>query len=85
MTTSLLWLRQDLRVSDQAALLGAMAEGAVVPVYVLDDEGPGERAIGGAQRWWLHHSLARLDASLRARGGRLSLGPIPLGPAPWLQ
>jgi hypothetical protein len=26
-----------------------------------------------------------LSLPLRARGGRLSLGPIPLGPAPWLQ
>jgi deoxyribodipyrimidine photolyase len=24
--------------------------------------------MGGASRWWLHHSLAALDADLRARG-----------------
>jgi deoxyribodipyrimidine photo-lyase len=71
--TSILWLRQDLRLHDQAALVAAAAEGAVIPVYVLDDETPGPWAIGGAQRWWLHHSLAALDKALRAAGSRLVL------------
>ena len=69
----LLWFRQDLRLSDQAALLAAAEDGPVVPVYVLDDEMPRQWAMGGASRWWLHHSLARLDESLRARGSRLVL------------
>ena len=73
MATSLVWLRQDLRVSDQPALLAALAEGAAIPVYILDDDGPGDRAIGAAQRWWLHHSLAALAASLEKRGSRLIL------------
>ncbi len=73
MPPGLVWLRQDLRVSDQPALLAAIAEGAALPVYVLDDEGPGNHAIGGAQRWWLHHSLAALAASLAKRGSRLIL------------
>ena len=71
--TTILWLRQDLRLADQAALLAACKEGPVVPVYVLDDIGPRDWAIGGASRWWLHHSLADLDASLRAMGSRLIL------------
>ncbi|RDE05192.1 cryptochrome/photolyase family protein [Sphingomonas aracearum] len=71
--TSLLWLRQDLRLSDHPALLAAVEEGAVIPVYVLDDETPGEWRIGGAQRWWLHGSLAALDERLRERGSRLIL------------
>ena len=69
----LLWLRQDLRLHDQPALVAAAAQGQVVPVYVLDDEGPGEWCIGGAQRWWLHHSLSRLARDLEARGSRLIL------------
>jgi deoxyribodipyrimidine photo-lyase len=69
----LVWLRQDLRLADQAALVAAASQGPVVPVYVLDDATPGEWAIGGAQRWWLHHSLAALDAALRRRGSRLIL------------
>jgi len=69
----LLWFRQDLRLSDQAALAAAAAEGPVIPVYVLDDESPRKWTMGGAQRWWLHHSLARLDAALRDKGSRLIL------------
>lgn len=69
----ILWLRQDLRTTDHPALLAAIAAGPVIPLYVLDDEGPATRAIGGAQRWWLHHSLAALDASLRKRGSALVL------------
>ncbi|MCD2316106.1 DNA photolyase family protein [Sphingomonas sp. IC-11] len=71
--TTIVWFRQDLRLEDQPALLAASAAGAVIPVYVLDNEGPGEWRIGGAQRWWLHHSLAALDASLQAKGSRLVL------------
>ncbi len=70
---SIVWFRQDLRIADQAALLAAVEEGAAVPVYILDDASPGSWAIGGAQRWWLHHSLAALGASLEARGSRLIL------------
>jgi deoxyribodipyrimidine photo-lyase len=70
---SLLWLRQDLRLHDQPALAAAAGEGAVVPVYILDDETPGRWRIGGAQRWWLHHSLERLDESFRKLGSRLIL------------
>ncbi|WP_037490351.1 cryptochrome/photolyase family protein [Sphingobium indicum] len=69
----LLWLRQDLRLSDQPALLAALEEGPVIPLYVLDDGAPRQWAMGGASRWWLHHSLTRLDESLRAKGSRLIL------------
>ncbi|OQW46262.1 MAG: deoxyribodipyrimidine photolyase [Proteobacteria bacterium SG_bin6] len=70
--TSIVWFRRDLRLADQAALAAA-AEGPVIPVYVLDDETPKHRKMGGASRWWLHHSLASLDQSLRALGSRLIL------------
>jgi deoxyribodipyrimidine photo-lyase len=71
---AVVWFRQDLRLSDHAALAAAMEGGrAVVPLYVLDDETPGAWRLGGASRWWLHGSLAALDASLRARGSGLVL------------
>lgn len=69
----LLWLRRDLRLADQPALLAAIEDGAVIPVYVLDDDTPKHYAMGGASRWWLHHSLESLDAALRAKGSRLIL------------
>ncbi len=70
---ALLWLRQDLRLADQPALLAACDDGPVIPVHVLDDEAPGDHAIGGAARWWLHHSLTALEAGLREKGSRLIL------------
>ncbi|PZU60154.1 MAG: deoxyribodipyrimidine photolyase [Sphingobium sp.] len=72
-TPVLLWFRRDLRLSDQAALVAAAAEGPVVPVYILDDDTPAHRRMGGASRWWLHHSLTSLSAALEAKGSRLIL------------
>ena len=69
----LVWLRRDLRLSDQPAFCAAASEGPVIPVFVLDDETPRHRRMGGAARWWLHHSLASLAADLAALGSRLIL------------
>ncbi len=62
--TSIFWFRQDLRLRDNPALVAACARGRVVPVYILDDDTPGERRMGAAQRWWLHHSLTKLKEAL---------------------
>ena len=74
----LLWLRRDLRLADQPALMAAIDSGApIIPCYVLDDETPqgplSHRAMGGASRWWLHGSLESLSRDLHARGSRLIL------------
>ncbi len=71
MPTTLVWLRQDLRLADNPALVEAAARGAVLPVYVLDDASPGEWKPGGAARWWLRRSLEALALDLEARGSRL--------------
>lgn len=74
MSVTLVWFRQDLRLHDNPALAAARERGgAVIPVYILDDAAEGEWAPGGASRWWLHHSLQRLDEALRERGSRLVL------------
>ena len=59
-----MWFRQDLRLSDHAALSAAAAAGPVIPLFILDDETPGEWCWGGASRWWLHKSLEALNAKL---------------------
>ena len=70
----LLWYRRDLRLDDHAALNAAHASGQpILPVFILDDETPGEWLPGGASRWWLHHSLQALDSALQERGGHLIL------------
>jgi deoxyribodipyrimidine photo-lyase len=70
----ILWLRRDLRLADQSALAAAVASDTpVIPVFILDDDTPKHRKMGGASRWWLHHSLASLDAGLCAIGSRLIL------------
>ena len=74
MSATLVWFRQDLRLQDNPALAAARQRGgAVVPVFILDPAGEGRWPAGGASRWWLHHSLVALDASLRERGSRLVL------------
>ena len=63
----IVWFRSDLRLADNPALSAAGASGRpVIALFILNESGPAPRALGGAARWWLHHSLAALDASLRA-------------------
>ncbi|MEP5568133.1 MAG: deoxyribodipyrimidine photo-lyase [Halioglobus sp.] len=66
------WFRRDLRIDDLPALQSALACGRpLVPCFILDDEADGEWALGGASRWWLHHSLQALSDSLAKYGGHL--------------
>ena len=60
----IMWFRQDLRTSHHAALNAAAAAGPVICLYILDDETPGKWKMGGASRWWLHHSLQQLSKNL---------------------
>ena len=70
----ILWFRNDLRLSDHAALVAASRSGApVIPLYILDDNLPGRWAPGGASRWWLAKSLAALADDLAKRGAKLIL------------
>lgn len=71
-SVSILWFRRDLRLTDNSALEAALAKGqSVLPLYILDEAPDRAWQMGGAGRWWLHHSLAALDQSLRRKGSRL--------------
>ncbi len=73
-TPIIVWFRQDLRLADNPALHAAVNRGApVLPVFIWSLDEEGEWTPGGASRWWLHHSLTALDASLRPFGSRLLL------------
>ena len=61
---SVFWFRQDLRLADNPGLTQAAASGKVLPVYIFDDAHPGENVMGGAAKWWAHHSLSSLNKAL---------------------
>ena len=70
----LVWFRDDLRTADNPALCAAAERGVpIITVFVLDEATPGLRRLGGASRWWLHHSLAGLRAGLAKHGVPLLL------------
>lgn len=68
--TALVWFRQDLRLKDNPALIHAVQNGyTIIPVFILDDESTAQEngenwKRGAASRWWLHHSLSALNASM---------------------
>lgn len=69
---SIVWFRNDRRVSDHPALQAAISKGGpLVLLYILETDAG--RAHGGARQVWLHHSLVALRADIEARGGRLIL------------
>ena len=70
-TTTVMWFRRDLRLSDNPALLDACAADGVLPLFVLDPAlwGPA----GPSRKAYLAASLRALDASLRQRKAGLSV------------
>ncbi|QLZ67873.1 deoxyribodipyrimidine photo-lyase [Legionella sp. PC1000] len=79
MSTAIVWFRQDLRCGDNPALFTACkTHPSIIPLYIL--ENPGE-LLGGAQGWWLHHSLSCLQKTLKKHGLDLLLKkgePLPI-------
>src|SRR3569833_3972837 len=73
----IVWFRDDLRLSDHAALIAARDTGAVLTcLYILDDTETGKhshRPLGAAAKWWLANSLRALDADLKKLGQKLVL------------
>jgi deoxyribodipyrimidine photo-lyase len=63
--TTIIWFRQDLRMRDNPALAAAALRGPVVPIFILDvSNSESSWRLGGASRWWLHHSLVALRGEL---------------------
>ncbi|MTH95585.1 deoxyribodipyrimidine photo-lyase [Roseibium sp. RKSG952] len=69
--STIVWFRQDLRLSDNPAFSAAVESGAVLPVFIAEDDvgRSAARPLGGTSKWWLHHSLSSLSRDL----GGLSL------------
>lgn len=73
MTTALVWLRNDLRLSDNPALEAACRAGARVEALYIHETDDGLRPLGGAARWWLHRSLSELAQALAEIGVALQI------------
>src|ERR1700740_24351 len=72
----IVWVRDDLRLSDHPAVHAASKTGRpVICLYVFDETpgAPGGRPLGGAARWWLAQSLRALQKRLNAVGRSLLL------------
>ncbi len=66
-STTIVWFRQDLRIHDNPALVeAAKSKLPITFLYILDDETKLWQ-LGGASRWWLHHSLISLNETLRKK------------------
>jgi deoxyribodipyrimidine photo-lyase len=69
---TLVWFRQDLRLSDNPAFAAAIDRGGpVIPVFIWVPEEEGTWRPGAASRWWLHRSLGALREELEKRGSQL--------------
>jgi deoxyribodipyrimidine photo-lyase len=79
---TLVWFRQDLRLSDNPALAAAVDRGSpVIPVFIWAPEEEGAWRPGSASQCWLRRSLAALNAELEERGSRLIIRRGPTGKA----
>lgn len=66
--TSLVWLRNDLRLSDNPALLAACESGGRVIALYIHETDERVRTPGSAARWWLNQSLESLGQALGKKG-----------------
>ncbi|WP_048646562.1 cryptochrome/photolyase family protein [Nitratireductor soli] len=72
--TALVLFRHDLRLADNLALAAAARTGRpIAAAFIFDETSQGVRPLGGARRWWLHHSLKALGDGLAGFGIRLVL------------
>jgi deoxyribodipyrimidine photo-lyase len=66
---ALVWFRRDLRLQDNPALHAALHSGLpALALYIHDPQPADGWALGGASRWYLHHSLLALQQDLAAIG-----------------
>ena len=61
---SIYWIRQDLRLYDNPALIESVKNGTIIPIYILDDINAKEHKMGQASKIWLHHSLKKLNKQM---------------------
>lgn len=74
MSAAIWWIRRDLRIADNPALLAAVASGLpVIPVYLHAPHEEGAWRPGAASNVWLERSLKQLSTELARLGSPLIL------------
>ena len=64
------WLRRDLRLHDNPALVAAFEQNApVVMAFLWNEEEEGPLAAGGATKYWLHFALKELNSAMQNEYG----------------
>jgi deoxyribodipyrimidine photo-lyase len=62
MVNSIVWFRNDLRITDNAVINYCLEnKRKVLPIYIYDPS----TSLGSASKWWLKHSLISLNKSLK--------------------
>lgn len=69
---TIIWFKNDLRISDNPALSEALKNGRILPIYILE-ENEQKLILGDAQKWWLYNSLKKLHNNLQSYGSKLVL------------
>ena len=64
---SIIWFRQDLRLSDNLAIEKASNFKNILPIYILDDCAEENFKLGDATKVYLHNSLSSLNKSLSGK------------------
>ncbi|MBC7876764.1 MAG: deoxyribodipyrimidine photo-lyase [Anaerolineales bacterium] len=68
MTTSIWWIRRDLRLTDNSTLHSALEAGDVIPVFIID---PAFSSQSPRRKNFLYEGLQALDQELRKRNSYL--------------
>ena len=69
---TLMWFRDDLRLTDNPALTWAAVRGPVVALFIFETIHDA-RSLGAAAQWWQRRSLAQLQEALRTHNVPLIL------------
>ena len=79
---TLVWFRQDLRLTDNPALSASVERGRpIIPVFIWAPDEEGAWRPGGASKWWLGRSLSALATDLEKRGSKLIIRRGPTAPS----
>jgi deoxyribodipyrimidine photo-lyase len=65
-TPTIVWFRNDLRLTDNPALNAAAANGDIIPIFIYDVDAM-DRDYGSAQKWWLYNALSALKLDFKQK------------------